>query len=129
MTIITFIIFSGFLVSISPLLMKPLDPKYVDTTVYGKARQLLLLKWIVLAFFVAKSYKQVLLVNLVDTGYEKPIENLEELVSSGKPLAAPINSNIPRLLSADPRTSAKKLVDQVRWYNFTGQLPEWAKQG
>ena len=127
MTIITFIIFSGFLFSISPLLMKPLDPKYVDTTLYSKARLLLLLKWIVLAFFVAKSYKQVLLVNLVDTGYEKPIENLEELVSSGKPLAAPINSNIPRLISVDPRPSAKKLL--VRWYNYTGHKPEWGTQG
>ena len=107
--------------------MEPLDPKYVTNTQCAKARQLLLLKWIVTTFFVAMSYKQVLLVNLVDTGYEKPIENLEELVSSGKPLAAPINSNIPRLLSVDPRPSAKKL--QVRWYNYTGHKPEWATQG
>ena len=107
MNIDTLIICIGFLVSISPLLMEPLEPKYVTNTHCAKARQLLLLKWIVATFFVAMSYKQVLLVYLVDTGYEKPIESLEELVSSGKPLAAPINSNCS--------LTQKTLTHMIQW--------------
>ena len=109
--------------------MEPQDPRYVHLRVCAKARQLLLLKWLLATFFVALSYKQVLLANLIDTGYEKPIENLDELVNSGKPYVAGQNTNFPRLLSLDPRPSVKKLAEQVLWYNYTGQVPQWIQDG
>ena len=96
--------------------------------VCAKARQLLLLKWLLTAFFVTLSYKQVLLANLVETGYEKPIETLDMLVNSGKPYVAPQNTNFPRLLAKDPRLSIKKL--QVLWFNYTATgVPKWARDG
>ena len=94
------------------------------------ARQLLLLKWLLTAFFVTLSYKQVLLANLVDTGYEKPIETLEELVNSGKPYVCGQNTNFPRLLERDPRQSVRKLAKQVLWFNYTVDgVPKWAQDG
>ena len=95
-----------------------------------KARQLLLFKWLLTALFVTLSYKQVLLANLVDTGYEKPIETLDELVNSGKPFIVPQNSNAPRLIAMDPRPSIKKLYKQIIWFNFTGNgFEKWAQDG
>ena len=120
---------TGVFVSIGPILMEPQDPRYVHQRLCAKARQLLLLKWFIAAFFVTLSYKQVLLANLVETGYEKPIETLQELVNSGKPYIAAQNTNFPRLLTLDPTLIVKKLAHQVKWFNYTGQLPEWARDG
>ena len=95
-----------------------------------KAMQLLLFKWLLTALFVTLSYKQVLLANLVETGYEKPIETLDELVNSGKPFIVPQNTNFPRMLAMDPRPSIKKLDKQILWYNFTAnEVAKWARDG
>ena len=120
---------TGIFVSIGPILREPQDSKFVNQRVCAKARQMLILKWLLATFFITMSYQQVLLASLVDTGYEKPIETLDELVSSGKPYAAAQNTYFPRLLALDPRASVKKLSERVLWYNFTGQIPKWVQDG
>ena len=105
-------------------------PTLVDQRVCVKARQVLLLKWLLVTFFITMSYKQVLLANLVDIGYEETIETLDELVNSGKPLVGQQNVGVPIIMAMDPRTSVKKLLaERMLWYNFTGQTPKWIQEG
>ena len=109
--------------------MEPQDPRYIHQRVCARARQILLLKWLVTAFFVTLSYKQVLLANLVDVGYEEPLETLWDAFNSGKTFVAPKNSYFPILLAQDPRLFVKKLATQVKWSNYTGKLPDWFRDG
>ena len=120
---------TGIFVSIGPILMEPQDPRHIHQRVCARARQILLLKWLVTAFFVTLSYKQVLLANLVDVGYEEPLETLWDAFNSGKTFVAPKNSYFPILLAQDPRLFVKKLATQVKWSNYTGKLPDWFRDG
>ena len=95
----------------------------------SKARTVLLIFWLFMAFTITISYKEVLVANLVNVEYEDSIDNYGDLVHSGKPICIIENSLMPLLLFKDPRDDVKPLLDKLLYYNFTGLFPEWIRKG
>ena len=76
--------------------------------------------WLFSAYIITISYKEVLISNLVNVGYEETIDNFDDVLQSGKPVFVPENTLIPNLLFNDPRQSVSQLLDNLVYYNFTG---------
>ena len=106
-----------------------IEPHYMHNGKFSKARQLLLIIWLFAAFSLTLSYKEVLIANLVDVGYEDTIDDMDDLVRSDIPLALPVNTLLPKLVSYDPRESARKLSENIVHYKFTIPLPKWVQDG
>ena len=106
-----------------------IEPHYMHNGEFSKARQLLLIIWLFAAFSLTLSYKEVLIANLVDVGYEDTIDDMDDLVRSDIPLALPVNTLLPKLVSYDPRESARKLSYNIVPYNFSVPLPKWLHDG
>ena len=106
-----------------------IEPAYMHNRKFSKAQRLLLIIWLFAAFSLTLSYKEVLIANLVDVGYEDTIDDMDDLVRSDIPLALPVNTLLPKLVSYDPRESARKLSENIVHYKFTIPLPKWVQDG
>lgn len=95
----------------------------------AKARQLLLIVWLFVAFNLTLSYREVLIANLVNVEYENTIDNFEDVIDSGKIIGLPGNTLTPHLMLNDPRESAKALLDKIVYFNFSIPHDAWVKDG
>ena len=86
------------------------------------------MKWMVIGFFLAISYKSVLRAMMIRIDYDKTIDTIEDMVQSGLPIMIPENTQLPELLKTDPRNGIKTLKMQVQFYNFTGRV-DWVDEG
>ena len=122
--------FTGIFISIGPIIGESVDNNYVSNRSCAKARQLLLAMWLLSGFILTLSYKSVLLSTLVNIGYEKPIDNVNDLLESGKSIVIPGNTIIPEYMNNDPRDSVNKVAKhQMTLYNFTGKIDKWITDG
>ena len=119
----------GIFISIGPIIDEVQEYKYVNNRNCAKARQLLLITWLFVAFNITLSYKEVLIANLINVEYEDTIDNLDDLVRSGMPICLPENGLLPQLVLNDPRDSAKQLLDKIVYYKLTIPFPAWIKNG
>ena len=119
----------GIFVSIGPIIDEVQEYKYMNNIHTSKARTVLLIFWLFMAFILTLSYKEVLVANLVNVGYEDSIDNFGDVLHSGQPICVPENTLIPHLLFNDPRDNVKQLLDKLLYYNFTGAVPEWIRKG
>ena len=121
----------GIFISIGPMIDEVQEYKYMNSRKCAKARQLLLIVWLFVAFNLTIAYKEVLVANLVAVGYEDSIDNIDDLVRSGMPILLPANGNIGQAVLNDPRESAKQLVntDKLVYFNLSFPLPTWVVDG
>ena len=115
--------------SFGPIIEEVQTYKYMNDTKCAKARQLLLVTWLFVAFTLTISYKEVLIANLVNVGYEQTIDNFDDLVKSGMPMVVPANTLIPHLLLSDPRESTKAILDKIVNFNYNFTFPSWIRKG
>ena len=114
--------------SFGPIIEEVQTHTYVNNRKCAKARQMLLIIWLFVAFTLTISYKEVLIANLVNVEYEETIDNFDDLLQSGLPMGVPPNTLIPHLLENDPRESAKSLwsdSEKIVFYNFTLPAQDW----
>ena len=52
----------------------------------AKARKFLLLKWLMIGFLLSNGYRSVLLATLVSPTYEKPIDTIQDLLDTERPI-------------------------------------------
>ena len=76
------------------------------------------MKWLILGFCLTASYKSVLLSNMVNIGYEKGIDSVEDVLQSGKPFLVPQNSPVPSMIYKSPRKNVRKLEKQFKFYKL-----------
>ena len=119
--------------SIGPIIDESLDQKFVHITTSAKARQVLLVKWIVLGFCLTACYKSVLLSNMVNIGFEKTIDTVEDVLDSGKLFIVPENTDVPSKIHNSIHANVRKLADQMKLANLSfgssKQFPQWAYDG
>ena len=117
--------------SIGALIDESQDHNHINNRGCANSRQLLLLTWLVVGFFISMSYKSVLLANIVNKEYAGKIDTIEDVLRSGLPFYVTGNSGGPVLLNGDPRASVKQLVkNQVRYYDLINQeMPRYVKHG
>ena len=82
-----------------------------------------------MAFTLTICYKEVLLANLVNVGYEDSNDNFDDLLRSGKPICMAENTNIPLLFFNDPRDNVKQLLNNIVYFNYTGVIPKRIRNG
>ena len=118
--------------SIGPIIDESLDNKFVHITTSAKARQVLLVKWIVLGFCLTACYKSVLLSEMVNIGYEKTIDSVEDALVSGKLFVVPENTDVPSKIR-NGIGNVKKLANQMKLANMSfdssKQFPQWVYDG
>ena len=126
-----FLFLTGLLISIGALIDESQNHNLINNRACAKSRQILLLTWLVVGFFISMSYKSVLLANMVNNQYEETIDTVEDILRSGMPFYVAGNTGGPVLLNGDPRASVKQLVkNQVRYYDLTNQeMPDYVKYG
>ena len=96
---------------------------------------LLVLKWMIVSFFLTMSYKAVLRASMMKIEYEKPIDNLDDLLVSNMKFLVAGDTNTRPLLEADPRMKVRELFkkNQVEYFKFgTGvgvDSIEWLEEG
>ena len=117
---------------IGPILDESQDPNIINDAACAKARQMLLLKWLVLGFCLTACFKSVLLSHIVVVGYEQPIDTVDDMLRSGKPFAVAQNTDVPSKIRESSRASVRKLADQFVFYNLSSgpePVPQWAFDG
>ena len=118
--------------SIGPIIDESLDNKFVHITTSAKARQVLLVKWIVLGFCLTACYKSVLLSEMVNIGYEKTIDSVEDALVSGKLFVVPENTDVPSKIR-NGIGNVGKLANQMKLANMSfdssKQFPQWVYDG
>ena len=122
---------TGLFISIGALIDESQNHNHINNRSCAKSRQLVLLTWLIVGFFISMCYKSVLLANMVNNEYEETIDTVEDILRFGMPYYVAGNTGGPVLLNGDPRASVKQLVkNQVRYYNLTNQeTPEYVKYG
>ena len=124
--------FLVFFMSIGPIIDESLDNKFVHITTSAKARQVLLVKWIVLGFCLTACYKSVLLSEMVNIGYEKTIDSVEDALVSGKLFVVPENTDVPSKIR-NGIGNVGKLANQMKLANMSfdssKQFPQWVYDG
>ena len=119
--------------SIGPIIDESLDQKFVNVTKNANARQVLLLKWLVIGFCLTACYKSVLLSNMVNIRFEKTIDTVEDVLDSGKLFLVPDNTDIPSKIYKSVRYNVRRLANQMKLYNFSigssRLFPQWAYDG
>ena len=118
--------------AIGPILDETQDPNVINNAACAKARQVILLKWLVLGFCLTACYKSVLLSHIVVVGYEKAIDTVDDMLLSGKPFAVAQNTDVPSKIRESPRASVRKLADQFVLFNLSSgpePIPQWVNDG
>ena len=77
-------------------------------------------------FILTVSYKSVLLSNIVNIGYEKTIDSVDDMLNSKKVLCAPGEAILPTLIRGDPRPKVKRLTNIMEECDFT--MARWTKK-
>ena len=85
----------------------------------AKSREVLLIVWLVAAFFLTMAYKSAFLAKLANIKYEKPIDTVEDALLSGMPFYLYGGSTYHETLLDDPRASVRKLAEnQLQLFDF-----------
>ena len=90
---------------------------------------MLVLKWTLVGFLLAISYKSVLLALLMKDDYEKTIDTIDGMLESERTLMLPDDTIITYILATDPREKVKLLSKEARFYKFGTATPEWVIEG
>ena len=103
----------GFLTTIGAIIEEPQpheehNHKNKDC---AKSREVLLIVWLVAGFCLTILYKSTLSAELAITEYLTPIDTVEDVLQSGKPLYLYGESNYNERLHLDPRPSVRKLAE------------------
>ena len=119
--------FSGLIIVVGLLVDEAIEDKHISLKSGYKARNFLILVWLLSGFLITCGYKSVLLSTLVSVEYESPIDTIEDLLNSEKPIF--VDTSIKAIyISNDPRDGIKELDGKFTFYNATnGVVPGYVK--
>ena len=92
------------------------DHDYAFQKSPSHARSLIVIKWIVVAFLLTTSYKSILLALMTNVYYEQTVDNIDEMVASGRTLWVASDTAIPFLLASDPRDKVQQMAKGAKSY-------------
>ena len=99
----------------------------------ARARDVLILKWVMTGFLLTISYKSVLLANIINIEYEKGYNTVEDVLGSNKPVWIDGTSGIATLLKTDPRGKVQRLAKKAGYFETEitekGIAPRWISEG
>ena len=98
---------------------------YLSERKGSKARQLIVLKWTLVGFLLATSYKSVLRALLMKAEYENTIDTIDDMLESSKGLLVAGDTPIRYLMDTDPRERVQRLAKKVQYFNYGTGSPQW----
>ena len=94
------------------------------------ARQLLVMKWSLIGFLLAISYKSVLRTLLMNIEYEDTIDTIDDMLLSGRTFLLARDTPLKYILDTDPREKVKLLAKDAKFYEYGSGTPlDWVFQG
>ena len=67
---------------------------------------------------------------MVNIGYEKAIDSVEDMLQSGKPFLVAQNSPVPSIIRGSSSENVKKLAEQFKFFDFiAGKHFKWIHEG
>ena len=87
------------------------------------------MKWTLVGFLLAISYKSVLLALLMRDDYEKTVDTMDDMLESGRTFMLPEDTIIKYILDTDPREKVKMLAKEAQFYKFGTATPVWVIEG
>ena len=78
---------------------------YILITKCAKARKFLILKWMMIGLLLSNGYRSVLLATLVSPTFEKPIDTIQDLLDTERP----VHAGHPSFLSMMKRSTLESL--------------------
>ena len=116
--------------SIGAIIEENQSEQYISNKSCAKAREVLLLIWIVFGFLLTMSYKSVLRSNMIHIYYEKGIDSVEDLLKSDRQFFVLGKSSLPKFLDGDKRHKIIELNKRANYYNEeNGVAPIWLSEG
>ena len=119
--ILSFICVIGFLTTIGALIeeSQPHEQHHNENKDYAKSREVLLIVWLVAGFCLTILYKSTLSAELAIKEYLTPIDSVEDVIDSGKPIYVYGKSTYDERMHSDPRANVRKLAkNHVQLYDF-----------
>ena len=93
-----------------------IEQTVVDSYVWKRncatSRKFLILKWILISFLLSSGFRSVLLSTLVSPSYEKPIDTVQDLLDTERPVHA--EGSILPSLRYSALDSIRKLVQKIK---------------
>ena len=80
------------------------------------ARKWLVFKWMIIGFFLTSSYKSVLRAIMMNEYYDNTIDNIDDMLASGRQFMVADDTVSKFLLASDPRMKVKKLAERAQFF-------------
>ena len=110
------------------------DEKCIRKSPCSKAREIFVLKWLVVGFLLTTMYKSVLRSNMIHIKYERGIDSVEDVLKTDKKVLFACGSPGAKLVSIDRREKMIEFHKRVDCYHkiyrgtSTG-APQWVADG
>ena len=106
------------------------EDHYISKKSCAKAREVLVLIWIISGFLLSISYKSVLRSNMIHIQYEKPIDSVEDLIQTNLQVFVDGSTTKANLMTGDTRKRIIEMNKRVKYYGLEdGTWPSWVTKG
>ena len=114
------------------------EDHYISKKSGAKAREVLVMIWLLAGFLLTISYKSVLRSNLIYVQYEKPIDSVEEFLKTDKQIYLDGTSALVNMMAGDRRQKMIEMNKRIKHYKAEGGsenqnseklVPSWISKG
>ena len=112
------------------VLEENVEDHYITKKSCAKAREVLVLIWIISGFLLSIGYKSVLRSNMIHIQYENPIDSVEDLLQTNLQVFVDGNSAVPKMMEGDTRKRMIEMNKRIKHYGVeNGTWPSWVTKG
>ena len=104
--------FSDIMIPLGVIIQQNVEDSYVFNRNCAKARKFLLLKWMLTGFLLSNAYRSVLLATLVSHTYEKPLDTIQDLLDTERPIHVSFKSFLS-MMRYSPLESLRQLGRKI----------------
>ena len=112
------------------VLEENVEDHYITKKSCAKAREVLVLIWIISGFLLSIGYKSVLRSNMIHIQYENPIDSVEDLLQTSLQVFVDGTSATAKMMAGDTRKRMIEMNKRVKNYGIeNGTWPSWVTKG
>ena len=124
--------FVDIIVCIGAAIEENQEDHYISKKSGAKAREVLVIIWILVGFLLTISYKSVLRSNMIHVRYEKPIDSVEELLKTDKQIFLDGTTALVNMIGGDRRQKMIAMNKRIKHYKPEAEgttVPSWIIEG
>ena len=119
-------LFTAILFCIGAVIDEAQEDSYIARRSCSRARELLVMKWMLVGFIMTISYKSILrsMMMKIEYDFSKTVDSINDMLNSEMPMMVPSDvGNIAFKFETDPRENIQRLKEEIVWFpvhNLTG---------